>query len=194
MVIGSGNYQTAPVTSKLPLPLKVKVKDAHGNGVAGVSVAFTDGGAGGTLSPTMATTDSSGIATTSYTIGTKAGTVHITASVAGLTSVIFHEAALAGPAVSLTIFAGNNQTVKAGTLAAKPLQVFAGDQYGNGVHGVSVSFSDGGAGGSFAPDPVVTTTTGTAGTHYTAPVQKGTVTVTASAPGLSSVFFTLNVD
>jgi hypothetical protein len=193
MVIASGNYQTAAVTSKLPSALKVKVKDAQGNGVAGVSVAFTDGGAGGTLSPTMATTDSSGTATTSYMIGTKAGTVHITASVPGLTSVVFHEAALAGPAVSLAIFAGNNQTVKAGTVAAKLLQVFAGDQYGNGVRGVSVSFSDGGAGGSFAPDPVVTTT-GTAGTHYTAPVQKGTLTVTASAPGLSSVFFTLNVD
>jgi len=57
-----------------------------------------------------------------------------------------------------------------------------------------VSFSDGGAGGSFAPNPVVTSTAGTAGTHYTAPVQKGTVTVTASSRGLSSVFFTLNVD
>ena len=194
MVIASGNYQTAPVTSNLPAPLKVKVKDVQGNGVPGIAVTFTDGGAGGVLSPAIATTDSSGTATTSYTTGTKAGAVQITASATGLAPVVFKETGLAGPPVSLAIYSGNNQTVKAGTATVKLLQVFVGDQYGNGARGVSVSFSDGGAGGSFAPDPVVTISTGIAGTRYTAPLQKGTVTVTASSPGLSSVFFTLNVD
>jgi hypothetical protein len=54
-----------------------------------VVVAFADGGAGGVLTPAKATTDSSGTAITSYTAGTKAGTVQITPSVAGLTSVVF---------------------------------------------------------------------------------------------------------
>ena len=100
-------------------------------------VAFADGGAGGVLTPAKARTDSSGTAITSYTAGTKAGTVQITPSVAGLASVVFKETVLAGPAVFLAIYSGNNQTVKAATATAKLLQVVVGDRYGNGVHACS---------------------------------------------------------
>jgi len=57
-----------------------------------------------------------------------------------------------------------------------------------------VNFADGGAGGSFVPDPVLTNTKGIAGTRYTAPGKIGLVTVTASSAGLGSVTFTVNVD
>jgi len=77
------------MTSPSPLPLEVGVKDAKGNGISGILASFSDGGAGGTLSSPTATTDSSGFASTSYTTGTKSGTVAITASVAGLTPVVF---------------------------------------------------------------------------------------------------------
>lgn len=99
-----------------------------------------------------------------------------------------------GPAVALNVLSGNNQTVKAGQATAKLLQVIGDDQYGNPVSAISVTFADGGAGGSFAPDPVVTNAKGIAGTRYTAPANPGTVTVTASAAGLGSVNFTVNVD
>jgi hypothetical protein len=62
------------------------------------------------------------------------------------------------------------------------------------VSGISVTFADGGAGGSFAPDPVLTSPKGLAGTHYTAPPNPGTVTVTASAASLAPVMFTVNVN
>ena len=192
--INSGNSQKAPVASPLPLPLQVKVKDAAGNGVGGIQVSFSDGGAGGTLSSPTATTNSSGIASTSYNTGTKSGAVSITASVSGLTSVVFKETVLAGPAAALNIYSGNNQTVKHGTAAPKQLQVIVADQYGNPASGISVSFVDGGAGGSFSTDPVATNPQGIAGTKYTAPLTTGTVTVTASATGLSSVLFTVNVN
>ncbi|MFY9561458.1 MAG: Ig-like domain-containing protein [Terriglobales bacterium] len=194
LAISSGNSQKAPLASPLPSPLKVKAKDANGNGVAGVVISFDDGGVGGSLSPATATTNSSGVATTSYTTGTKSGVVKITASAAGLTPVVFKETVLAGPAVSLSIYSGNNQTVQAGTATPKLLQVKVTDQYGNPVSGISVSFADGGAGGSFAPDPVATNAKGIAGTRYTTPNHAGPVTVTASAAGLGSVLFTVNVD
>ena len=194
MAIAAGNNQSGPVNSNLKSPLKVKVKDAAGNGVAGVSVTFSDGGAGGAVSPITATTDSGGFASTTYTTGTKAGSVSITASTTGVAPVIFKATVLAGPPVSMAIYAGNNQTVKAGKSTSKQLQVLIEDQYANLVKGAQVTYSDGGAGGSFFPNPDTTTTKGIAGSRYTAPAQTGTVTVTASSPGVANVLFTVNVD
>jgi Bacterial Ig-like domain (group 1) len=173
--------------------LTVKVKDSFGYGVPGVLVTFSDGGVGGILSPASATTNSRGFASTSYTAGTKSGTVTITASVSGLTPVVFKENVLGGPAVSLAIYSGNNQTVAPGTATAKLLQVILEDQYGNPVNGVAVTYSDGGAGGSFSVDPATTGPKGIAGTRYTAPQQTGVVTITASASGLTPVNFTVTV-
>jgi len=191
--IANGNYQSAQVTTTFPMPLKVRVKDSSGYPVPGVLVSFSDGGAGGTRSSPTATTDSSGFASISYTAGTKSGLVHPTASVSGLTPVVFNENVLAGPAVSLAIYSGNNQTVKRGTATAKVLQVIIQDQYANPEKAIPVTYSDGGAGGTFSVNPALTSATGIAGTHYTAPLQTGTVTITASAAGLTPVKFTVLV-
>ncbi len=88
LAVAKGSGQSAPVKTALPSPLQVKVKDAQGNPIPGVVVSFSDGGAGGVVSPSTATTDSTGIATTTYTTGTKAGTVMITASASGLSAVL----------------------------------------------------------------------------------------------------------
>ena len=194
LVISAGNNQSAPVQSKLNTPLKVRVKDTQGNGVPGVSVAFSDGGAGGTLSPATVISDSLGYASTVYTTGSKAGSINITATVTGIPSVSFNATVTAGPPASMAIYAGNNQTVKAGKSTAKQLQVLIEDQFANVVKGVQVTYGDGGAGGSFAPNPASTTGQGIAGSRYTALAQAGTVTVTASSPGVTSVLFTVNVD
>ncbi len=193
IAISSGNLQSAQVTTGFSNPLKVRVKDSAGNPVPGVSVTFSDGGAGGTLSSPTSTTDSSGYAKTSYTAGTKSGKVQITASVSGLSPVIFKETVLAGPATSLAIYSGNNQKVAPGAATTKLLQVIIQDQYANPVKGMTVNFSDGGAGGSFSVNPALTSAKGIAGTRYTAPAQTGTVTITASAGGLTPVTFTVFV-
>ena len=192
--ISSGSSQKQPVKTPLPLPLTARVKDTAGNGLAGIKVSFSDGGAGGTLSSPTATTNATGYASTSYTTGTKSGAVNITASVTGLTPVVFKETVLAGPASALKIYSGNNQSVKQGAATPAQLQVMVTDQFGNPVPNISVIFDDGGAGGSFFFDPVVTSSKGIAGTRYTAPFTSGPVTVTASASGLTSVEFTVNVN
>ncbi|MGA7400434.1 MAG: Ig-like domain-containing protein [Candidatus Sulfotelmatobacter sp.] len=190
--ISSGNSQRIPVVAQSPAPLEVRVKNALGNALSGVQVNFS-GGAGGTLSSPTATTNASGCASTYYTTGTQAGVVDITASVAGLTLVIFKETVQAGPATALNIYSGNDQTVKAGATTSKELEVIASDRYGNPVPGISVTFSDGGAGGSFATD-LATTSAGIAGSRYTAPLTTGILTVTASAADLGSVLFTVTID
>ena len=192
--ISSGNAQRAPVVSPLPSPVKVKARDAQGNAIAGVAVTFDDGGAGGIFSSPTATTNSSGIATTIYTTGTKSGAIRITASASGATPAIFKETVLPGPAASLKVLSGNNQTIKAGTVAPKLLQVIIADQYGNPVSSIPVNFADGDAGGGFTPDPALTNAKGIAGTRYTAPVNVGSVSITASSAGLGSATFTINVD
>jgi hypothetical protein len=193
LAISSGNSQKAAVTSPLSLPLNAKVKNSAGIGIAGIQVSFSGGG-GGTLSSPTATTNSSGIAGVTYTTGTVAGATQITASVAGLTPVVFKETTLAGPAAAANVYAGNNQTVSPGKAAGKLFQVAVADQYGNPVPNISVSFYDADAGGSFSVNPAVTTTTGIAGTRYTAPMTAGPITVTATVNGVGSVTFTITVD
>jgi hypothetical protein len=61
------------------------------------------------------------------------------------------------------------------------------DQYGNPVPSVGVAFDDGSAGGNFASqNPVLTSTSGTAAQFYTLPSSSGTVTVNATVTGVAS--------
>lgn len=83
----SGNNQTAAPNTPLAAPLVVKVVDAHGFGVPGTAVTFTDNGAGGTLGGNPIVTDSAGNATETYTTGPNAGKVTVTVSTAGVKSL-----------------------------------------------------------------------------------------------------------
>jgi hypothetical protein len=87
MTISSGNNQTAAPNTPLAAPLVVKVMDVNSFGVPGVTVNFTDNGAGGTFVATSVITSSIGTATAQYTTGPNAGKVIITASTTGLTPV-----------------------------------------------------------------------------------------------------------
>jgi hypothetical protein len=83
----SGNNQTAAPNTPLTAPLVVKVFNATGFEVPGVTVNFTDNGAGGTFVATSVVTGSNGTAAAQYTTGPNAGKVTITASTAGVKSV-----------------------------------------------------------------------------------------------------------
>ena len=96
---------------------------------------------------------------------------------------------------NLTLVSGGNQngTVKQPLPAAIMMQVV--DPYsGNGISGVTVTFSANGAGGSFNPASVVSSSTagsiGDVSTIYTSPKQSGVVTITASLQGAGDVSFT----
>ena len=184
LIVASGNNQTAPVNSALPQPLVVQVTDQGGNPIAGVSVTFS--APSGTFTGTPATTDANGNATVNYTTGTSVGAVTITPSVNALSTQITANVT-AGAAATLTISGGNNQAGPAGTTLPQPLTVVVTDQYANPVPGVAVNFDDGGAGGSFLnPNPVTTDNTGTATQGYTLPPDPGTVSITATAAGVTN--------
>jgi len=88
---GSGNNQTAPVNTMLLNPLVYVVKDTYGNGVPGVQITLSDGSAGGTFSATTPTTNTAGKVSVTYTTPPTPGTVKITATVTGLSPLIFTE-------------------------------------------------------------------------------------------------------
>jgi Bacterial Ig-like domain (group 1) len=121
-------------------------------------------------------------------MGPKAGKVKITASSSGLKTVGFTETAAVGPAANIAVTSGNNQTGPNGTQLPQALTVFVTDQYNNPVSGVSVTFSDGGAGGTFSnPNPGVTSASGTVSQFYTLPPVAGEfVTITATAAGVAN--------
>ncbi|MFZ0295901.1 MAG: Ig-like domain-containing protein, partial [Candidatus Sulfotelmatobacter sp.] len=117
-----------------------------------------------------------------------AGALHgkILASVPGLASLIFFETVTPGPAANIAATSGNGQSTPPLTQLAQPLVAKVTDQYGNVVSGVVVTFNDGGAGGTFSPNPVSTSSTGVASVTYTTSPTAGTVNVQAAATGVST--------
>jgi uncharacterized protein (TIGR03437 family) len=80
-------------------PLTVRVVDAAGAPMAGVSVAFAITSGTATLTSAQAATNSNGQAETNVTLGAAGGEVVVTATVAGLTSVVFRINVASGAAV-----------------------------------------------------------------------------------------------
>ncbi len=188
VVLSSGGNQSAQVTASLPAPVVVKVTDQYGNSIAGMSVTFADGGAGGSFSANPVTTNGSGLASTIYTTSTKAGAITLTATGSGLDILKISETVAAGPPAAVTIIAGNNQTGPPSTTLPQALTVRVTDRYGNPVPGASTSYSDGGAGGSFSATPVSTDSTGEASCSYTTPSPTGTIKITVSAGSAQATF------
>jgi len=176
----SGSSQSGTVGTALPLPLVVMAKDSFGNKVSGTSVTYSDA-YGGSFSPNPATTGSNGETSTVFTLPTSAHAgFAVTAASGTATPATFHETSLAGAPATQTITSGNKQTGTAGTQLPKPLVVVVKDQYGNAVVGVTVTFSDGGAGGSFVNSTPLTNGSGQASATYTLPPAAGTYSITAT--------------
>ena len=90
----------------------------------------------------------------------------VTASV-GSVSVKCSEQSTPGPATALNLVQGNNQTAHVNNRLQKALIVSVTDQYGNGISGLTVTFTDNGAGGTFSTTVPVTKYLGQATVTYT---------------------------
>ncbi len=97
--ISDGDNQTGNAGEILSKPLKVSVMGRAGVPVAGVPVSFAVTAGSATLSSTSTVTDSSGVAGVGITLGSEAGAVTVTVTVAGLLPVRFTLTvkAVAGP-------------------------------------------------------------------------------------------------
>ncbi len=185
--VNAGNNQSAYVGTALPTALAVEVINSYtGQPVQGVTVKFTATPAGGTFGSPTSVTNSAGIATTTYTLPTKPGTVTITASGSSATKTNFEETATAGPAISLVLVSGGHQKGVVATTLPAPIVVSATDPYDNPVSGVPVTFTDNGIGGVFNPTNANTNSLGQASSYYTLPTKASALTVYAMSGTLSA--------
>ena len=82
----AGDNQAAYPSTSVPIPPAVKVTDADGNGVSGVTVTFAVTAGGGSVSGATVNSGSTGsAAVTSWTLGSSLGTNTLSATAAGLT-------------------------------------------------------------------------------------------------------------
>ncbi len=83
ILLVSGSNQTGSAGKRLTDPLVVKVADATGAAVAGVTVGFSVTSGGGTVSAATAASAADGSAKTTWTIGSASGPQTVTASAIG---------------------------------------------------------------------------------------------------------------
>jgi hypothetical protein len=126
----SGDAQLSPVVgSKLPLPLTIKVSDAQGKGLSGITVTWATGS--GSLNPTSSVTDANGTASVEWTLGTVAGQQSATATVTGLKPVTFSVFAVPGPLSQIILSRDTVELLGIGDsfrLSAQPA-----DRFGNSL-------------------------------------------------------------
>ena len=87
VTVVSGGGQEGQPAQVLAEPVVVRVDDAGGSPIEGVSVEFSTAAGHGEADPSMVATDSVGLAATSWTLGSEAGVQTLTASAADGVSV-----------------------------------------------------------------------------------------------------------
>jgi hypothetical protein len=188
LVKDQGDGQLAVVGTAAALPLVARAEDAHGNPVAGAAVTWAVTVGGGSVNPASSTTDAGGNAATTFTAGTIAGGKAVTASTGGV-STAFSVTGTAGPATALVVVDGDDQTSVLDSPLPDSLVVRAADQYGNGVPGVTVTWTANG-GGSVSPASTTTRANGETKTQRTLGSSIGASATSATAAGLAPVIFT----
>ncbi|HMU61450.1 MAG TPA: Ig-like domain-containing protein, partial [Gemmatimonadales bacterium] len=197
LALYGGSGQSAVVGTPLPFTIAVVVLDQYDNPTSGgTTVNWAAGAGSGSTTVASSVTNSSGIATTGWTIGTVAGTDNqtATATVAGLAGspVQFTASGTPDSPSVLAISAGNNQSALAGSALAAPLVVSVEDQYGNANPGVTVNWAAATGGGSVSAPTSVTSAAGLASVSWTLGGTIGGQTATASVAGTTPASVTFN--
>ena len=155
---------TAPATTTVsstvsPAP-SVRLTDAGGNPISGVTVTFSTVGGGSVTGPT-AVTNADGVATVgSWTVGSQVGINYgLSASAPGVSSVSFQTLAVAGPASKLAVVTQPSATAQSGVPLAQQPAVQVTDAAGNPVdaQGVAVTASIASGGGTLSGTTTVLT-------------------------------------
>jgi plastocyanin len=187
----SGDAQGGTVGQPLAAPLNVIVTE-NGTTSAGNTVVWGTGVSGGSLNPGSSVTDANGVASSTWTLGTVAGSQTAIATLTGAAGspVIFSATAAPGAATSLAKAGGDNQTGQVGAPLPAPVQAKAADQFGNGVPGVNVAWAA--TGGTVSAAAMPTDGSGVSAINVTAGGTAGPITITATAGNLTGSPLTFN--
>jgi hypothetical protein len=184
---------TGTVRQQVTPPPAVRVVGSDGRPFAGVTVTFTVGSGGGTVSGGSVTTDASGVAGVgSWTLGPTAGQQTLTAAASSLGAITFTAVAAPGAPASLAVSSGNAQTGEVGAALANPIAVVVRDQDGNPVPDVTVNFSATSGGGQITPSSALTSRQGIASATWVLGTSAGQQAAQASVAALPAVTFSAN--
>ncbi|HEY6157905.1 MAG TPA: Ig-like domain-containing protein, partial [Gemmatimonadales bacterium] len=146
MAISGGQQQTDTVGQTLPTPLSVRVADALNNPVAGVTVSWSVLDGGGSVNPVTSTTNTSGIASTNWTLGTamtptdSTQTAQATGVGSALSFTAFTVPGAVSPTQTSVVAAPATITASSGT-GPSTITVTARDQYGNVIKNKTVTLA-----------------------------------------------------
>ena len=154
----------------------------------GLRSLFTVTSGGGTLSTEAVTTDSSGHARTTLTLGSKPGTNTVTATVGLLDPVTFIVVGVAIPR-TLRIVSGGNQQGPVGIPLGYPFVVLVLDQNGEPIPGAVVTFAVTAGDGTLSVETATTDSRGLASSTLTLGSGPGTHTVEVTVADQESVTF-----
>jgi len=188
-----GNNQSGTVGTTLATPYSVRVLDSVNAPVANVSITWTVPANQGSVSAPTSTTNASGVASVTRTLGTIAGAQTATAAASGVNGSpkAFTATAQAGAATGIMKSAGDGG--QAGVGRTVTYTVLSHDVFGNPKDGVVIDWAVGSGGGSIAPPQNTTAADGKASATRTLSATEGAHTATATANGISgapSVTFT----
>ena len=184
LAVSSGSGQSGTVATALATPLAVMATSSAGVPVVGLTVNFVATG-GSTLGSATAVTNSAGVAQTTLTLGQIAGVDTVTVTASGVTGTLqFLASAAAGPATTIAIVSGNNQSGTHGGMLTAPLVVVVKDQFGNVVANAGVSWTTNV--GLLGTPSGISDSTGKAQTTWTLPGVVGNDTTTATLTGTSA--------
>ena len=194
-VVG-GDAQSGVVGTALAQPLVVRVLDASSRPVQGQRVDFAPTSGGGAIAPASVTTDATGQASATWTLGSAAGGQGAAARPIGNGApdtliARFTATASAAGATNIAAVKGDNQTATAGSTLTDSLVVRTTDGAGNPVAGVAVTWTANGGGSVSAPS-TVTGADGRTGVRRTLGPNAGAQTTLATSGTLagSPVTFT----
>ncbi|MDH5282819.1 MAG: Ig-like domain-containing protein [Gemmatimonadota bacterium] len=136
----SGDGQTAVVASVLPQKLRVVLTC---DGAPRPDATINWSAINGSVSPATSITDPNGVATATWTLGLAAGPQTARAQFVGATGSpqLFSATGLAGAPFLLAKVDGDNQVTTAGTPFPAPLRARVADAFGNGIPGVTVTWT-----------------------------------------------------
>lgn len=165
LALVSGDAQIGAVGVRLAEPITVRVTDEHGAPVRGVSVTFQVTGGGGQVGTPAVPTNSEGLASTIWILGSGPTANTATARVSRLTGspVTFTAAAVA----LLEKVNGDAQTAEVEVRAGEDPSVVVRDISGAPVPGVTVRWQVLAGGGRVDPTASVTNASGLASTAWT---------------------------
>ena len=178
----SGADQRARTGRTLSEAVHVRVEDAGGSPVAGVTVTFAPATGHGTVEPSTVASDSAGLAATMWTLGETVGPQVLTATVGDSVSAQIAATALSPEQTVSAVdpAGGANQRGPVGHALPEPVVVKLLDAAGAPVEGATVTFAPATGHGMVEPSTAASDSAGLAATMWTLGETVGPQVLTAT--------------